>query len=134
MTTLSPIEQIMNEMTAGWGNVFDFEPTFSGIENANKYPKYEILKDKKNENKFKIMIASAGLEKSKFKITTLKNKLCVKYDEDLEINNKEDEPEEEYEVISSTIAKRKFTQYFTAPETYVIKVENAEMKEKPAAS
>lgn len=129
MTTLSPIEQIMNEMAAGWGNVFDFEPAFMGIENKDKYPRYTILKNKKEENKFKIMIASAGLDKKYFKITSLKNKLCVTYDEDQIIEGAEIEPEDEYEVVSNTIAKRKFTQYFTAPETYTIKVEGAEMKD-----
>lgn len=129
MTTLSPIEQIVNEMSRGWDNVFDFTPAFAGIETKDKYPKYEILKNKKNENKFKIMIASAGLDKKYFKITSLKNKLCVTYDEDQIIEGVETEPEDEYEVVSSTIAKRKFTQYFTAPETYIIKVENAEMKD-----
>lgn len=129
MTTLSPIEQIMNEMAAGWGNVFDFEPAFMGIENKDKYPRYTILKNKKEENKFKITMAVAGLDKEKLKITTLKNKLCVSYDEDRVVEDKEVEPEDEYEVISNTIAKRKFTQYFTAPETYTIKVEGAEMKD-----
>lgn len=129
MTTLSPIEQIMNEMSRGWDNVFDFTPTFSGIETKDKYPKYEILKDKKNENKFKILIAAAGLDKKYFKITSLKNKLCVTYDEDQIIEPVEEEKEvDQYEVVSSTIAKRRFTQYFTAPETYIIKVSNAEMK------
>ena len=129
MTTLSPIEQIMNEMTARWDNVFDFTPAFSGLENKDKYPRYTILKNKKEENKFKITMAVAGLDKEKLKITTLKNKLCVSYDEDRVVENKEIEPEDEYEVVSNTIAKRKFTQYFTAPETYTIKVEGAEMKD-----
>ena len=126
MTTLSPIEQIMNEMAAGWGNVFDFEPAFMGIENKDKWPRYTILKNKKEENKFKIVMAVAGLDKEKLKITTLKNKLCVSYDEttdDKSLSN------DEYEVVSNTIARRNFTQYFTAPETYTIKVENAEVKD-----
>ena len=126
MTTLSPIEQIMNEMAAGWGNVFDFEPAFMGIENKEKWPRYTILKNKKEENKFKIVMAIAGLNKEKLKITTLKNKLCVNYDEttdDKSLSN------DEYEVISNTIARRNFTQYFTAPEAYEIKVEKAEMKD-----
>lgn len=126
MTTLSPIEQIMNEMAAGWGNVFDFEPAFMGIENKEKWPRYTILKNKKEENKFKIVMAVAGLDKEKLKITTLKNKLCVSYDEttdDKSLSN------DEYEVISNTIARRNFTQYFTAPEAYEIKVEKAEMKD-----
>ncbi len=126
MTTLSPIEQIMNEMSAGWGNVFDFSPAFCGLENKDKYPKYTILKNKKEENKFKILIAAAGMDKEKFKITSLKNKLCVTYDETTDTKDLEDD---EYETVSNTISKRKFTQYFTAPETYVIKVENAEMKD-----
>ena len=126
MTTLSPIEQIMNEMAAGWGNVFDFEPAFMGIENKDKWPRYTILKNKKEENKFKIVMAVAGLDKEKLKITTLKNKLCVSYDEttdDKSLSN------DEYEVVSNTIARRNFTQYFTAPETYTIKVESAEVKD-----
>lgn len=126
MTTLSPIEQIMNEMAAGWGNVFDFEPAFMGIENKEKWPRYTILKNKKEENKFKIVMAVAGLDKEKLKITTLKNKLCVSYDEttdDKSLSN------DEYEVVSNTIARRNFTQYFTAPETYTIKVESAEVKD-----
>ena len=126
MTTLSPIEQIMNEMSAGWGNVFDFSPAFCGLENKDKYPKYTILKNKKEENKFKILIAAAGMDKEKFKITSLKNKLCVTYEETTDTKDLEDD---EYETVSNTISKRKFTQYFTAPETYVIKVENAEMKD-----
>lgn len=130
MTTLSPIEQIVSEMSRGWDNVFDFTPAFAGIETKDKYPKYTILKDKKDENKFKIMIAAAGLDKNYFKITSLKNKLCVTYDEDQVLEDSEDKQEEDrYEVISSTIAKRKFTQYFTAPETYIIKVEKAEIKD-----
>ena len=126
MTTLSPIEQIMNEMAAGWGNVFDFEPAFMGIENKDKWPRYTILKNKKEENKFKIVMAVAGLDKEKLKITTLKNKLCVSYDEttdDKSLSN------DEYEVVSNTIARRNFTQYFTAPETYTIKVESADVKD-----
>ena len=126
MTTLSPIEQIMNEMSAGWGNVFDFSPAFCGLENKDKYPKYTILKNKKEENKFKILIAAAGMDKEKFKITSLKNKLCVSYDETTDSKDFEDD---EYEVMTNTISKRKFTQYFTAPEAYVIKVEKAEMKD-----
>ena len=126
MTTLSPIEQIMNEMSAGWGNVFDFSPAFCGLENKDKYPKYTILKNKKEENKFKILIAAAGMDKEKFKITSLKNKLCVSYDETTDTKDLEDE---EYEVMTNTISKRKFTQYFTAPEAYIIKVEKAEMKD-----
>ncbi len=114
MTTLSPIEQIMNEMSAGWGNVFDFSPAFCGLENKDKYPKYTILKNKKEENKFKILIAAAGMDKEKFKITSLKNKLCVTYDETTDTKDLEDD---EYETVSNTISKRKFTQYFTAPET-----------------
>jgi len=129
MTTLSPIEQIMNEMSRGWDNVFDFTPTFAGIETKDKYPKYTILKDKENENKFKIMIAAAGLDKKYFKVTSLKNKLCVTYDEDSVEESDEKKEEDQYEVVSSTIAKRKFTQYFTAPETYIIKVSKAEMKD-----
>ena len=126
MTTLSPIEQIMNEMAAGWGNVFDFEPAFMGIENKEKWPRYTILKNKKEENKFKIVMAVAGLDKEKLKITTLKNKLCVSYDE---ITDDKSLSNDEYEVVSNTIARRNFTQYFTAPETYTIKVENAEVKD-----
>ena len=126
MTTLSPIEQIMNEMSAGWGDVFDFSPAFCGLENKDKYPRYSILKNKKDENKFKIVMAIAGLDKDKIKITTLKNKLCVSYEETTDSKDLENE---EYEVISNNIARRKFTQYFTAPEAYVIKVEKAEMKD-----
>lgn len=126
MTTLSPIEQIMNEMAAGWGNVFDFEPAFMGIENKDKWPRYTILKNKKEENKFKIVMAVAGLDKEKLKITTLKNKLCVSYDE---ITDDKSLSNDEYEVVSNTIARRNFTQYFTAPETYTIKVESAEVKD-----
>ena len=66
------------------------------------------------------------MDKEKFKITSLKNKLCVTYDETTDSKDLEDD---EYETVSNTISKRKFTQYFTAPETYVIKVENAEMKD-----
>ena len=113
-------------MSAGWGNVFDFSPAFCGLENKDKYPKYTILKNKKEENKFKILIAAAGMDKEKFKITSLKNKLCVTYEETTDTKDLEDD---EYETVSNTISKRKFTQYFTAPETYVIKVENAEMKD-----
>ena len=124
MTTLSPIEQIMESM-ARWDNAFDFTPAFSGIETKDKWPKYTILKDKKEENKFKIMIAAAGLKKENFKITTLKNKLCVTYEESAEEKTEEDQ----YEVVSSTIAKRKFTQYFYANENYTINVADAEMKD-----
>ena len=126
MSTLTPIEQMFNEMSRGWNNVFDFTPTFTGIETAEKWPRYTILKDKKDENKFKIMIALAGLDKKKIKITTLKNKLCVSYNEEPLNDTSEDD---DYEVVSNTIARRKFTQYFTAPETYIIKVSNAEMKD-----
>ena len=126
MTTLSPIEQIMNEMTARWDNVFDFTPAFSGLENKEKYPRYSILKNKKEENKFKIVMAIAGLDKDKIKITTLKNKLCVSYEETTDSKDLEDE---EYEVISNNIARRKFTQYFNANENYTIKVESAETKD-----
>lgn len=126
MTTLSPIEQIMNEMAARWDNVFDFEPAFMGIENKDKYPKYTILKSKKEENKFKILIAAAGMKKENFKLTSLKNKLCVTYEETTDSKDLEDD---EYETISNNISKRKFTQYFTAPETYTIKVDKAEMKD-----
>ena len=126
MTTLSPIEQIMNEMTARWDNVFDFSPAFSGLENKEKYPRYSILKNKKEENKFKIVMAIAGLDKDKIKITTLKNKLCVSYEETTDSKDLEDE---EYEVISNNIARRKFTQYFNANENYTIKVESAETKD-----
>ena len=105
---------------------FDFSPAFCGLENKDKYPKYTILKNKKEENKFKILIAAAGMDKEKFKITSLKNKLCVTYEETTDTKDLEDD---EYETVSNTISKRKFTQYFTAPETYVIKVENAEMKD-----
>ncbi len=126
MTTLSPIEQIMNEMTARWDNVFDFSPAFSGLENKDKYPKYEILKNKKEENKFKILIAAAGMNKESFHITTLKNKLCVTYEEATDSKDLEDE---EYESITNTISKRKFTQYFNANENYIIKVVSAEMKD-----
>ena len=126
MTTLSPIEQIIDEMTGRWGNVFDFSPAFSGLENKEKWPRYSILKNKKEENKFKITMAVAGLDKNKLKITTLKNKLCVSYDETTDDKDLENE---EYEVVSNTIARRKFTQYFTAPETYTIKVESAEVKD-----
>jgi len=125
MTTLSPIEQVMESM-ARWDNVFDFSPAFSGLENKEKWPRYTILKNKKEENKFKIVMAVAGLDKEKLKITTLKNKLCVSYDEttdDKSLSN------DEYEVVSNTIARRNFTQYFTAPETYTIKVESAEVKD-----
>ena len=126
MTTLSPIEQIMNEMTARWDNAFDFSPAFSGLENKEKYPRYSILKNKKEENKFKIVMAIAGLDKDKIKITTLKNKLCVSYEETTDSKDLEDE---EYEVISNNIARRKFTQYFNANENYTIKVESAETKD-----
>lgn len=126
MTTLSPIEQIMNEMTARWDNAFDFSPAFSGLENKEKYPRYSILKNKKDENKFKIVMAIAGLDKDKIKITTLKNKLCVSYEETTDSKDLEDE---EYEVISNNIARRKFTQYFNANENYTIKVESAETKD-----
>jgi len=126
MTTLSAIEQIMNEMTARWDNAFDFSPAFSGLENKEKYPRYRILKNKKDENKFKIVMAIAGLDKDKIKITTLKNKLCVSYEETTDSKDLEDE---EYEVISNNIARRKFTQYFNANENYTIKVESAETKD-----
>lgn len=126
MTTLSPIEQIMNEMTARWDNAFDFSPAFCGLDNKEKWPKYTILKNKKEENKFKIVMAVAGLDKTKIKVTTLKNKLCVAYDETTEDKDLEDD---EYEVVSNTIARRKFTQYFTANENYTIKVESAEVKD-----
>lgn len=125
MTTLSPIEQMMEDMTASWNNAFDFSPAFNGLENKDKYPKYTILKNKKEENKFKIKIAAAGMLKENFKITTLKNKLCVIYDESMT----DSEVDDEYETVSNTISKRKFTQYFTANENYTIKVEKAELKD-----
>lgn len=126
MTTLSPIEQIMESMSR-WDNVFDFSPAFNGVDTKDKWPKYTILRDKKDENKFKIMIAAAGLDKKCFKVTSLKNKLCVSYDEDHVEESKSEE--EQYEVISNTIAKRKFTQYFTAPEGQIVKVAKAEIKD-----
>ena len=45
MTTLSPIEQLMNEMTARWDNAFDFSPAFCGLDNKEKWPKYTIPLD-----------------------------------------------------------------------------------------
>lgn len=126
MATLPSLSELVTEMSRGWNNVFDFTPTFTGVETAEKWPRYTILKDKKDDNKFKIMIAAAGLSKNKFKITSLKNKLCVSYDEEPLADVADDG---QYEIVSNTIARRKFTQYFTAPETYIIQVTSAELKD-----
>ena len=66
------------------------------------------------------------MKRENFKITTLKNKLCVTYEEATDSKDLEDE---EYESITNTISKRKFTQYFNANENYIIKVVSAEMKD-----
>lgn len=127
MTTLSPMdefEQFMDNFTSfhKWGKVFDLEKTFEPINNKDKYPKYTILKHKEDDSKRRIKIAAAGMNKDDFIVTTLKNKLCVKY-----------EPKcvecDEWEVMENNIGSRAFTQYFTAPEAYIVKVEEAEIKD-----
>ena len=121
-----------------WKNVLDFDSNLKDIPTPSKYPKYELLKNKDDSSHNRIRLCVAGMKHEFIEISTLKNKLLIKYDPDKtssikkvkdekEQKNKKKDPE--FESIVNYISDRSFTQYFSAPESYLLKVKSAEIKD-----
>ena len=128
---ISPFEEIKNIMN-NWKGAFDFDSVLTDIPTPSKYPKYELLKDKKDPTHNKIRICVAGMNPDNIEISTLKNKISIKYESEKtsEIKNINDENKEsDFETVVNYISNRSFNQYFSAPESYLIKVNSAEIKD-----
>lgn len=134
------IEKLMNN----WGGAFNFDSVLKDIPTPTKYPKYELLKDKEDSSHNRIRICVAGMDPDCIEISTLKNKISIKYEpkadekeenseEVVEITETEEhidtKAEPQFESIVNYISNRSFTQYFSAPESYLIKVTSAEIKD-----
>lgn len=97
------------------------EDPFLKEQSSSSYPKYDIIKDKDNKDRSKIVMAVAGLDKDKIKVTSLKNKLSITYSKDND--NKEDkEDKEDLSYIVQHISNRNFKQIFTVPEGREVKI------------
>ncbi len=137
MTPFQEMENIMRN----WRGAFDFDSVLKDIPTPTKYPKYELLKDKNDSTHNKIRICVAGMNTDNIEISTLKNKISIKYEPEKPIDpvkiSEEEYIEEtkkskegpEFETVVSYISNRSFTQYFSAPESYLIKVNSAEIKD-----
>ena len=127
---ISPFEEI-NNIINNWKGAFNFDSELTDIPTPSKYPKYELLKDKKDHTHNKIRICVAGMDPNNIKISTLKNKISIKYEPEqpVSINNKDKEKESDFETVVNYISNRSFNQYFSAPESYLIKVNSAEIKD-----
>lgn len=142
MTPFQEMENIMRN----WRGAFDFDSVLKDIPTPTKYPKYELLKDKNDSTHNRIRVCVAGMNPDNIEISTLKNKISIKYEPEKPVNseqvNKEDyevietencrdirKKQPEFETVVSYISNRSFTQYFTAPESYLIKVNSAEVKD-----
>lgn len=122
---------VMNDMCSHfnneiWNLLYGSDP-FLSEQSTSTYPKYDIIKDKDNKNVSHIVMAVAGLDKTKIKVTTLKNKLSVTYEKPEEDEGAENNAESGF--IVRHISNRSFTQMFTAPEGYEIKVLNAKIED-----
>lgn len=129
---INPFQELENLMN-NWGGAFDFNSALKDIPTPSKYPKYELLKDKNNSSHNKIRICVAGMNPDNIEISTLKNKISIKYEPEKDIKNIKSEEnlekEPEFETVVNYISNRSFTQYFSAPESYLIKVNSAEVKD-----
>lgn len=137
MTPLQEMENIMRN----WRGAFDFDSVLKDIPSPTKYPKYELLKDKNDSSHNRIRICVAGMNPDNIEISTLKNKISIKYEpekpvepvqiteEEFVEETKKSKKEPEFETVVSYISNRSFTQYFSAPESYLVKVNSAEVKD-----
>lgn len=139
MTPFQEMENIMRN----WRGAFDFDSVLKDIPTPTKYPKYELLKDKNDSTHNRIRVCVAGMNPDNIEISTLKNKISIKYEPEKPISEepvqitkeeyieetKKSEKGPEFETVVSYISNRSFTQYFTAPESYLIKVNSAEVKD-----
>lgn len=142
---INPFQELENLMN-NWGGAFDFNSALKDIPTPSKYPKYELLKDKNDSKHNRIRICVAGMNPDNIEISTLKNKISIKYEPEKSVNseqvNKEDyevietencrdirKKQPEFETVVSYISNRSFTQYFSAPESYLVKVNSAEVKD-----
>lgn len=137
MTPFAEMENIMRN----WRGAFNFDSVLKDIPSPTKYPKYELLKDKKDSTHNRIRICVAGMNPDNIEISTLKNKISIKYEPEKPVEptqiteeeyieeTKKSEEGPEFETVVSYISNRSFTQYFTAPESYLIRVDSAEVKD-----
>ena len=139
---INPFQEMENIMR-NWRGAFDFDSVLKDIPTPSKYPKYELLKDKNDSKHNRIRICVAGMNPDNIEISTLKNKISIKYDPEKIISEepvqmakeeyieetKKAEKEPEFETVVSYISNRSFTQYFSAPESYLVKVNSAEVKD-----
>lgn len=139
MTPFQEMENIMRN----WRGAFDFDSVLKDIPTPTKYPKYELLKDKNDSTHNRIRVCVAGMNPDNIEISTLKNKISIKYEPEKPVSEepvqitkeeyieetKKSEKGPEFETVVSYISNRSFTQYFTAPESYLIKVNSAEVKD-----
>lgn len=134
---MSPFQEMENIMR-NWRGAFDFDSALKDIPTPSKYPKYELLKDKDDSKHNRIRICVAGMNPDNIEISTLKNKISIKYEPEKIIQvtkeeyieeTKKAEKEPEFETVVSYISNRSFTQYFSAPESYLVKVNSAEVKD-----
>ena len=134
MTPFQEMENIMRN----WRGAFDFDSVLKDIPSPTKYPKYELLKDKNDSTHNRIRVCVAGMNPDNIEISTLKNKISIKYEPEKPVQitkeeyieeTKKSEKGPEFETVVSYISNRSFTQYFTAPESYLIKVNSAEVKD-----
>lgn len=139
MTPFQEMENIMRN----WRGAFDFDSVLKDIPSPTKYPKYELLKDKNDSTHNRIRVCVAGMNPDNIEISTLKNKISIKYEPEKPVpeepvqitkeeyieETKKSEEGPEFETVVSYISNRSFTQYFSAPESYLIKVDSAEVKD-----
>lgn len=105
---------------------YDFTPSLIDIPTITKYPKYEVVREKADDTHYIVKLLIAGLHKEDIKVSTVKNKLLVSHYPKKDSSDGEPlEENAEYEVLTSSISKRGFTQQFTAPESYIVKVNSA---------
>lgn len=108
--------------TPGFGDLWKFlysvDP-FLKEDTTSSYPKYNIIKDKENKDISQIVMAVAGLDKSKISVTTLKNKLAITYEKELD---SAEAAKDDTEIVVQHISNRSFKQVFTVPEGREIKI------------
>lgn len=109
-----------------WKFLYSVDP-FLKEDTTSTYPKYNIIKDKDNKDISQIVMAVAGLDKDKITVTSLKNKLSISYNKEVE---GAEAAKDNTEIVVQHISNRSFKQVFTVPEGREIKiVEGPEIKD-----
>lgn len=93
----------------------------NGINNKDKYPKYQILSNKKDKTIKRIKVAVAGLDKDKLHLMTKGNKIVIRYDDTVS------SADDGWEVNSNSISTRSFSQQFFVSDGCVVEIKSAKV-------